>query len=257
MTGTNYLHTAPALGSNYYWVVACHSGGCSEVETENRARPVVAKPGTPSNVTFVWEGSTIRVSWDPDSGADFYKVYHDDFFDSSCALGIDGSPSFCDELAANVTASSYVHTDPDEDRNYYWVVACNRGGCSDVDSENPARSIGTSIKTTSPSTTNADRATLVSLYNDMGGGNWRTDRSWLSDKPVDTWYGVTADRSGRITGLDLGGNELSGEIPEELGSLSNLVELDLSRNQLSGEITGELGSLSNLIWLDLTDNKMT
>ena len=257
VTETGYLHTAPALGSNYYWVVACNSGGCSAVETETPASPVVTKPDTPSNVTYIWEGSAIRVSWEPDSGADFYKVYHDDFFDSSCSLGRDGSPRFCDELAANVVASSYLHTDPDEDSNYYWVVACNRGGCSDVDSESPARSYGTSTKTAPLSTRNADRAILVALYNAMGGENWRIDRSWLSEKPIDRWYGVTADRSGHITGLDLDNNELSGEIPEELGGLSNLVELDLSLNQLSGEIPGELGNLSNLKLLDLTGNKMT
>ena len=38
---------------------------------------------------------------------------------------------------------------------------------------------------------------------------------------------------------------MSGEIPAELGSLSNLTELYLG-NDLSGEIPAELGSLSNL-----------
>ena len=40
---------------------------------------------------------------------------------------------------------------------------------------------------------------------------------------------------------------MSGEIPAELGSLSNLTELYLRDNDLSGEIPAELGSLSNLI----------
>ena len=57
--------------------------------------------------------------------------------------------------------------------------------------------------------------------------------------------------------MDLSRNQLSGEIPSELGSLSNLRRLDLSRNQLSGEIPSELGSLSNLVWLGLYVNRLS
>ena len=57
--------------------------------------------------------------------------------------------------------------------------------------------------------------------------------------------------------LDLSGNRLNGEIPDALGSLSNLIHLDLSANQLSGPFPGirELGSLSNLIHLDLSSQQ--
>ena len=257
VTEMEYLHADPAHGANYYWVVACNSGGCSDVDSENSATPIVARAGRPTNVRYAVEGSTIRVSWDLVSGADFYNVYYDDFFDSSCSLGTDGSPRFCEELAANVSEATYVHASPDSGDNYYWVVACNRGGCSEVDSENPARSIGTGTVPAPAAAPSADRAALVALYNAMDGGNWRIDRHWLSEEPIDRWYGVTADRNGRITDLDLSGNELSGEIPGELGSLSNLVELDLSRNRLSGAIPPELGNLSNLEWLDLTGNTLT
>ena len=45
---------------------------------------------------------------------------------------------------------------------------------------------------------------------------------------------------------------MTGEIPPELGGLSNLTELILAGNQLTGEIPPELGGLSNLqrLWLD-------
>ena len=98
-----------------------------------------------TNPQYARDGSTIRVSWDAVDGADYYKVYHDDFFDDACRLGLDGSPAFCEELAADVTGTTYVHTNPTSPgfgENYYWVVSCNSEGCSDIDSENPAQLIG-------------------------------------------------------------------------------------------------------------------
>ena len=103
--------------------------------------PMPTPPAGPSNVRYTQEGSSIRVNWDRVEGAEFYKVYYDDFFDSTCYLDRGGTPRFCDELATDVRETTYLHTDPDERRNYYWVVACNREGCSEVDSENPAEAV--------------------------------------------------------------------------------------------------------------------
>ena len=43
-----------------------------------------------------------------------------------------------------MTGTQYTHNSPDDVRNYYWVVACNSGGCSDIDSANPAANEGNS-----------------------------------------------------------------------------------------------------------------
>ena len=42
----------------------------------------------------------------------------------------------------SVGETSYVHAAPDSYNNYYWVVACNSGGCSEIDSDNPASQVG-------------------------------------------------------------------------------------------------------------------
>ena len=93
----------------------------------------------PANLLYDHDGSAIVLTWDAVPGADHYNVYHDDFFDSDCRLDDFGNPFGCDELVAGVTGTSYVHTDPDPGENNYWVTACNSGGCSVVDSDNPAR----------------------------------------------------------------------------------------------------------------------
>ena len=102
-----------------------------------------------------------------------------------------------------------------------------------------------------------DRAVLIEFYKVTYGESWTDNANWLSDRPVREWHGVTNDGNGRVTGLYLGSNQLSGEIPKELGSLPNLQVLNLSDNQLSGEIPEELGSLSNLRVLNLSDNQLS
>jgi Leucine-rich repeat (LRR) protein len=57
--------------------------------------------------------------------------------------------------------------------------------------------------------------------------------------------------------LSFFGNQLSGEIPPELGKLANLEALYLGDNQLSGKIPPELGKLSNLIALFLAGNQLS
>ena len=142
VTAATYTHTDPADdGDNYYWVTACNSSGCSPVQSDSPATTVGAAPATVA-ATYAYVGDTVVVSWDPVPDADYYKVYYDDFFSDGCTVS--GSrASFCDLLAANVTAATYTHTDPaDDGDNYYWVTACNSSGCSPVQSDSPATTVG-------------------------------------------------------------------------------------------------------------------
>ena len=102
-----------------------------------------------------------------------------------------------------------------------------------------------------------DREVLVELYNALDGENWTNNTNWLTERPIREWYGVTNDASGRVVGLVLGWNGLTGEIPKELGSLSKLRRLEFSNNYLIGEIPAELGNLSDLETLQLGSSPTT
>ena len=101
-----------------------------------------------------------------------------------------------------------------------------------------------------------DRQALIALYNATDGANWANNQNWLSDEPLGDWYGVTVS-DGRVTELNLRGNQLTGSIPAELGNLSSLTWLNLGGNQLTGSIPPELGDLVKLTWVDLWDNQLT
>ena len=103
----------------------------------------------------------------------------------------------------------------------------------------------------------ADRAALVALYNATGGADWTNNTNWLSNEALSEWYGVETDEDGRVRELNLNKNGLSGEIPVELGRLTNLLELYLSENELSGTIPVELGNLTNLQFLSLSSNELS
>ncbi|XP_024199512.2 receptor-like protein EIX2 [Rosa chinensis] len=61
-----------------------------------------------------------------------------------------------------------------------------------------------------------------------------------------------------LTSLYLSGNQLTGRIPERIGSLSNLEDLNVSMNSLTGVITeAHFSNLSKLQKLDLSSNSLT
>ena len=60
-----------------------------------------------------------------------------------------------------------------------------------------------------------------------------------------------------LTHLYLHNNQLTGEIPPEIGNLTNLTHLNLESNQLTGEIPLEIGNLTSLTYLSLGLNQLT
>ena len=101
-----------------------------------------------------------------------------------------------------------------------------------------------------------DRKTLAAFYNSTGGTRWTNSTNWLTDAPLDEWFGVTAADS-KVTGLILTENNLRGLVPPELRSLTKLQHLDLSENELAGNLPGYLSEFLDLMYLDLTCNEFT
>lgn len=102
----------------------------------------------------------------------------------------------------------------------------------------------------------ADSLVLVNLYNRTQGAGWTENTGWLTGA-VRTWYGVTLDSGGRVTGLGLDGNGLAGTLPDSLGALDSLRALRMADNFLSGDIPPSVGSLSRLQTLSLWANRLS
>ena len=98
---------------------------------------------------------------------------------------------------------------------------------------------------------------LMELYESARGTNWTENVNWLNEGPLGEWYGVITDFSGRVTGLALSQNDLSGEITSGIGNLVNLGQLNLSTNRITGGIPPELGGLVSLKELDLSGNGLS
>ena len=101
------------------------------------------------------------------------------------------------------------------------------------------------------------RDILKALYDATDGDNWKNNDNWLTDAPLDSWYGLTLDNRERIIYMSLSANGLSGTIPRELGYLPDLETLSLASNDLYGTIPPDLGNLAKLRQLRLHWNSLS
>ena len=97
-----------------------------------------------------------------------------------------------------------------------------------------------------------DREALVALYTATDGPNWTRSDNWLSNAPVDEWYGIVTNDEGQVRWLTLWDNGLKGPIVPDLGDLASLELLGLGDNELTGELPVELASATSLtgLWID-------
>ncbi len=135
--------------------------------------------------------------------------------------------------------------DPDHDLDRLGLLFCGEHACVTGDAVTDAGN---------PELV-SDCETLLAARDTLAG---TATLNWSADTPIAEWDGVSLGGTPlRVTGLKLSGHGLSGEIPAELGSLSELGALLLQDNQLSGLIPAELGSLIRLERLFLSGNLLT
>ncbi len=103
----------------------------------------------------------------------------------------------------------------------------------------------------------SDREVLAEIYKILDGSNWYTGTNWNTSVPLEEWFGVTTNKEGRVTELNLGNNNLRGVLPPETGHLVYLEGLALDSNRLTGAIPPEIGLLTNLTHLYLYDNQLS
>ena len=81
-----------------------------------------------------------------------------------------------------------------------------------------------------------DKRALATLYEVANGLDWARSSGWPNDEDLNRWYGVSIGSDGRVSGIDLTDNGLSGRLPEALGQLTSLTELRIGDNALSGRL---------------------
>ena len=105
--------------------------------------------------------------------------------------------------------------------------------------------------------TGTDREALVAFYHAANGDGWIQNDNWLSASALTAWRGVNMRQDGRVEGLFIRSNGLSGHLAPELGNLSEMDYLDLGFNQLTGSIPSQLGNLPKLESIYLFDNRLS
>ena len=105
---------------------------------------------------------------------------------------------------------------------------------------------------------NEERSDLMKLYEAMGGKSWTESTNWGTSAPLSEWYGIAVDSvTGRVVGIHMRDNNLSGTVPPELRFFPQLQTLRLDYNQLEGEVPAFIGELTELQRVDIDGNNFT
>ena len=208
--------------------ITAESGGASAFVTVTVAQSASRITITPSSVVLDALGATAQLN------ATTYDRHSKAITDASVSW------SSSDAAVATVSASG--------------VVTAHKNGNARITAASGGATASAEVSVMGG---DPEREVLAAFYRETDGPNWTEAANWLSNAPLDEWYGVATDAEGLVRELDLEDNALSGPLPPEIGRLSGLATLNLSTNGLTGPVPPELGRLPLLTHLVLNDNGLT
>ena len=94
----------------------------------------------------------------------------------------------------------------------------------------------------------SERSILESFYKALDGDKWEHKENWLSDKPLNEWYGITTDEKGKVVKIQLS-DTMTGKVPANLKHLKKLQSLHL--DCMAGGIRLEVNNYPSLKELGL------
>ena len=128
------------------------------------------------------------------------------------------------------------------------------GLCPQIDPEFQSWLRGLEHEVEGCETAHVERLALSEFFARTGGDSWTRRDGWDTDAEVAEWHGVTS-RGGRVRGIALGDNGLTGPVPPEIGNLTALETLDLGGNGLAGEFPVVVASMADLASVRFSGNE--
>ena len=285
LTGTSYTHAEVRAGTTYYYSIrALNAAGeaspwltgdyptATALASRGDATSTATPTSTPGSGPTATPAATaaalsaprptaragpgeIRVTWGAvANAAGYHVIVWDRAINDWVRIGGDlRVRSYLHRgLAAGVTYYFHVRAAAADGAVGPWsalVSAVPFAGGTVTPTPTPTPSITPTVATT-------QRGALIALYEATDGDNWIRNDNWLTDAPLDSWYGVTAEgRAYDVTILHLWGNNLKGTLPD-LSALTDLKTLSLEHNRLHGPIP-DLRALAELSTLVLRDNELS
>ena len=113
----------------------------------------------------------------------------------------------------------------------------------------------------------SERGALLAMWEATNGPHWRCRDGWNTSSHVCSWAGVTCTRRGHVIGIVMPWNNLTGRLPPQFELLKHMLVLDFtnpvghefgySTNALSGPLPLQIASWTNLLYLDIGFNQFT